>query len=133
MSKDKQFAALVHSICPFCMRKHDERILIHQRLQDISTIHGQSVDEVACDKCQGYTHQGVIFVEVDESKTTDMKNPWRTGKLWVLTDNAVNNVIQPPELLQQVLKKRVCFIPVEAAQQLGLHDFPSTTKENCNA
>ena len=31
-----------------------------------------------CDECKGYMDQGVILISVDESKTDDPQNPWRS-------------------------------------------------------
>lgn len=73
-----------------------------------------------CDKCKGYMEQGIILIGVDEKKTTDMENPWRTGRFAVITEDAVRRLFDPPELVEQVCEQRVCFMPDEVFEMLGI-------------
>ena len=74
----------------------------------------------ACDECKGYMEQGVILISVDESRSTDKDNPYRTGGWVVVRDKAIKRIIAPPELVRDVLKRRMAFVPDEAWDMLGL-------------
>ena len=73
-----------------------------------------------CDECKGYMEQGVILISVDEARSDDRQNPWRTGGWCVVRDEFVTRVFEPGELVEQVLKQRVAFMPDEAWDILGL-------------
>lgn len=79
-------------------------------------------DFVPCTKCQEYMQQGIIMISVDESKTTDKKNPYRSGGWVVVKDSAIIEILQNtnPELLAITLKSRVAFVPDDAWERLGL-------------
>lgn len=72
-----------------------------------------------CDECKGYMEQGVILISVDESKTDDPQNPWRSGGWIVVRDAAIKRLISNAELRDHILKKRVAFIPDQAWDALG--------------
>lgn len=73
-----------------------------------------------CDVCLGYMKKGVILISVDESKTTDQKNPHRSGGWVVVTDDAIRRVIQNHEMRDFVLKRRLAFVPDEVWDLIGL-------------
>ena len=75
-------------------------------------------DKEPCDKCRGYMKKGIIFVGVKDQ--TDKDNPYRTGGYWVIKEEAVKEMPMNPQLLEQILKKRVCFIEDTMAERLGL-------------
>lgn len=105
--------------CFLCGEGKD--ILLHRRLRDISEVHNKVVDTEPCSKCQEYMKQGVILIEVDESKTSDKKNPWRAGGWCVVKEEAVKRMgITPPELEADILKRRVCFLPTDVWDMFGL-------------
>lgn len=73
-----------------------------------------------CDRCQEAMKVGIMFVEVKDGEHGD--NPFRTGNLWALREEAVDRIISDPAILSQVKKSRVCFMEQSTAKQLGLHD-----------
>lgn len=73
-----------------------------------------------CAECQAFMRQGVILISVDEAKTEDMENPWRTGGWCVVRDDFIKRVFQPPELAEHVLERRMAFMPDDAWDMLGL-------------
>jgi hypothetical protein len=77
-------------------------------------------DSEPCDECKGHMEMGIILISVDESKTTDEKNPWRSGGWVVVKEDMIRRMFNPPELVEQVLKKRVAFMPDEAWDMIGL-------------
>lgn len=78
------------------------------------------MDKEPCDKCKGYMKQGIILIGVDEKKTTDMDNPYRTGRFAVIKEEAVRRMLKPGELLEDICRKRVAFMPDEVFEMLGI-------------
>ena len=87
------------------------------------------VDAKPCSKCEGYMKQGVILISMRDSEETEMEkakqekrlpNPYRTGGWVVVRDEFIKRVIHPPELANQILKQRCCFVPDSAWDKLAL-------------
>lgn len=103
--------------CPYCGDEYGVALLGYLK-GDIKAPGRVSTGE-PCDKCIGYMKIGVILIEVDESKSPDKNNPYRTGKIAVVKDEAVERMMNP-DMAIQVLRKRVCFIPSDVWDRLGL-------------
>lgn len=73
-----------------------------------------------CSECKDWMAQGIILISVDEEKSEDLQNPWRTGGWIVVKEGAVRRMIDSPELLERVLEQRVAFLPDDAWDMLGL-------------
>jgi len=112
--------ALVHSVCQLCGKKMDERILIHKQLRDISKYNRQAIDVAPepCVECKQYMSMGYLLIGVDESKTTDDKNPYRTGQIWVIKHEAAERIFDD-------ISKGAAFISMEAAERIGLIPAPT--------
>ena len=76
-------------------------------------------DDQPCDKCVEYMEQGVIFISVRDGQP-ESQNPYRTGKFCVVTDEGVRRIVETPELLADILKKRVAFIEDATWELIGL-------------
>ena len=70
---------------------------------------------------------GVMLIVVRDGESGD--NPYKTGQIYCITDEAAARMIQPEELLADVLKKRMTFIEQSVAEMLGLGDMEPTHKE----
>jgi hypothetical protein len=83
-------------------------------------------DMVPCAKCKELMGQGVILISVDESKSEDRSNPYRTGVWCVVKDDFLKRTMneQAKELLEQILRLRVAFLPDDAWDKLGLPRGP---------
>lgn len=77
------------------------------------------VSIMPCAKCK---EKGVGFVEVDNET-----NQQPTGRRWLLKDSALN-FIQPRDLLEAILKQRICILAAETVSAIGL-DTLSVQKE----
>lgn len=77
-------------------------------------------DMTPCDQCAQMMRDGVLCCEVDESKSTDPKNPWRTGHQCVVREELICRVVNSKELADAILKRRFTFIPSDAWDLLGL-------------
>lgn len=80
-------------------------------------------DKEPCQKCQEYLQDGIMFIQVKDGEQAkggaSQENPYRTGPLCVIKEDAVRAFMNGP-LLQDVLKRRVCFIEVAIWEELGL-------------
>lgn len=112
--------ALVYSACPLCGKKMDERILLHKQLRDISKYDRQVIDIAPepCEECKQHMKLGFLLIGVDESKTTDETNPYRTGQIWVLKHEAAEKIFDNTS-------KGAAFITTEAAERIGLIPAPT--------
>ncbi len=73
-----------------------------------------------CDECEGILKNGGhFFIEVQEG--ADQKNPYRTGQIWGVTNEAWKRFGMDP-------KNPVCYIEVSAANKCGLGEH-RTKKE----
>lgn len=119
---DNQFVALTYKACPCCGKKDEKQseLLIHQRFEDLSKIDKQITGfGTFCDECKEITTKAVACVVVDESKSDDMQNPYRTGNIFGLSEDWCHKAL-PESMCEQVLKKRMFFMPHTDAIQLGL-------------
>lgn len=106
-------------LCYWCGEQKGEVALLGAALKEQAPMH-MVLDRVPCEKCQGYLKEGIMFVSVRNGESGD--NPYRTGKLCVIKEEAVRRFVQPHELLEEVLRKRICFIDDSAWAKLGLPD-----------
>lgn len=72
-----------------------------------------------CTECKGLMEKGIILISVDEHKSTDMKNPYRTGG-WVVVKESVISEFFNESASKEVLNKRVCFFSDEVWDKLKL-------------
>ena len=84
-----------------------------------------------CQECEGYMELGVILISVRDGE--DGKNPYRTGGWVVLKDEAVKRMCNCEKQAEEILNKRLCFIPDEAWEMLGLPKEKSCEEESENA
>ena len=73
-----------------------------------------------CDECKELMERGIILISVDEEKTEDFDNPWRSGGWCVVKEDFLRRVIEPGEHLDATIEKRFAFVPDDAWDLLGL-------------
>jgi len=83
---------------------------------------GLILDKEPCHKCAKMMKRGVILISVrdDECVDNDPENPHRTGGWVVVKDDLIQRIVQPPELADSILSKRMAFVPDAAWDMLGL-------------
>jgi len=93
-------------------------ILLDRRLKH--TLPDKAVyNKEPCDKCKEWLTKGIMLIEVEDG--TDKENPYRTGNLWVLKEEAVSRMpFKSNKLKTEVLKKRVMFIEESICKSWGL-------------
>lgn len=77
-------------------------------------------DREPCAECKSWMEKGIILISVDETKTTDSKNPFRTGGWVVVSEDYVKHILNPGPLLEQTLKGRYAVVPDELWDMLKL-------------
>ena len=73
-----------------------------------------------CTQCAEYMKQGIILIEVADDTPEGDQNPVRLGGWCVVRDSAISRIITPPELVAQILKERMAFVPHDAWLHVGL-------------
>lgn len=105
--------------CFFCGK---EKGLMNTRLtkkcaEEIKKRNGHAIDHEPCDECKKYMEQGIMLCSVRDGESGN--NPYRTGALCVLKEEAVKQ-FSTPEMFEQVKKTRFAFIEDSVWDQLGL-------------
>jgi hypothetical protein len=91
---------------------------------------GKILDREPCQKCKDYMKLGIILVEVDEEKSKgDLKNPYRTGRFFVVSEDFIRRAITDPSMKNDIMKRRVSFIPIEVTKMFGLDQATPTMQE----
>ena len=112
LETEKEFVGMAN--CFYCNKpKH---ILLDRRLK--KSLPREAVyDNEPCDDCKGLMEKGVIFISVKDGEKGG--NPYRTGGWWVIKEEAVRRMLKG-KLLENVLKKRICFIDDSTCDKIGL-------------
>jgi len=106
-------------VCYFCQKEYGVALL--GRLPgDAVAPRSACYNREPCPECQQHMTNGIILISVDETKTKDQNNPWRTGGWCVVREDAIRRIVRPKELLDNILKHRVAFLPDDVWDQLGL-------------
>lgn len=115
--------ALTNLVCPVCGKVCDNQIIMNTKLtpgnaKKVEELHGQTVgfSEKPCEECSEAMKEAVMFIVVDDSKTTDMRNPYRTGELFGIRYSKVEEM----GLDKEILERRVCYIDYNDAKAMGL-------------
>lgn len=107
------------SVCYYCGGDKNELILAGALPGDKPAPHRGVWNYEPCDECAEFMKRGVICIGVDESKTTDQKNPYRDGNWCVITAEALERLVRPP-LCDEILRRRVAFINEETWLAMNL-------------
>lgn len=108
------------SQCFFCGETKNEVVLVGRLPGDEQAPHQAVFDMEPCETCKGHMERGIILISVSEKLTKDRKNPYRTGGWVVLKEEALRRMIKAPEVLEDILKRRVAFVPDEVWDKIGL-------------
>lgn len=106
-------------VCFYC-GEDDGTVMLPGRLPDDAEAPRRGVwTKEPCEKCKGLMAQGVMLISVRDGET-DVDNPYRTGKVAVVTNEGIRRMVNPASLAEQIIAKRVAFVPDEAWKKLGL-------------
>lgn len=119
--------ALTKEACPPCVAVQDGAIVMNTWLtpgeaKKVEDLNGKCIGymDKPCESCQGIMNLGILLIGIVEAKTTDYKNPYRSGNKWGVTEEYATRLFgDDPDQLAHVLKSRAAFLPVEVAAKLG--------------
>lgn len=77
-------------------------------------------DSEPCDECKKLMEMGIILISVDESKTDDEQNPWRSGGWVVVKEDVIKRLELSEAHEEQILNKRYAFLTDETWDMIGL-------------
>ncbi len=122
MSKDNIGVALVYELCPLYGNKDEGSILMNSKLtkkhaDEIKSVHNKAIGiaNKPCKECQSMMAKGFLLIGADVSKTTDKRNPYRTGHIWVIDSGKAKEIFG-----EKTTKLGASFIELEAAEKIGL-------------
>jgi len=96
-----------------------KHLLLDKRLKN-SLPQNAVYDKEPCDKCKEVMKEGIFFIGVKDGQTEEEKeNPYRTGQILALKDEAVKKILHG-DMLKDVLKKRLCYVEEAVLKQIGL-------------
>jgi hypothetical protein len=110
--------------CFICGQNKNEILLLGRLKKDEEAPHNVCFDYSPCDSCRDWMKQGIILISVDEKKSSDKHNPYRTGGWTVIKAKAARRIFGKNS---EVLKKRVAFLCDRAWDKLRL---PRTIKDS---
>jgi hypothetical protein len=95
---------------------------------DVEAPHQAVWDMEPCDDCRELMKLGIMFVSVKDGEQ-GKDNPYRTGSLAVLKEDAVERMISNPDLVKVLKEKRFAFIEDHVWDKLGIprDNFDSRT------
>jgi hypothetical protein len=129
MKKDNLGVALVKRACKVCHVIVDAEIIMNTQLtapnaKKVKEAHGKVVGWIDsnpysfCDECLKASKSASFFITVDESKSEDKNNPWRTGGIFLVKNSAIKKAVDK-EQAEDIIKHRACYIDDETAKQMG--------------
>ena len=80
-------------LCFFCLKPKNEILLPGKMKNGMEAPRNAVWDTRPCDECKGYMEKGIILISVDESKSTDHKNPYRSGGWCVVKEELVKQAL----------------------------------------
>jgi hypothetical protein len=108
------------SVCFYCNKDKNEIVLPGKLKWDVQAPMRGVWSMEPCGTCKDHMDKGVLLISVDEAKSTDPQNPWRTGGWVVIKDEAVRRMVKPDVLADSICKRRMAFVPDAAWDMLGL-------------
>ena len=124
MSKDLSHVGMFN--CFYCGRPAG--VLLDRSLRKTLPRNVGVLDRQPCSECKEFMEQGVICISVDASRTTDTKNPYRSGGWCVVKERGIQQMPFDDAIKESVLEQRVLFLEDMVWFSLGLPGL--TAKKN---
>lgn len=122
MSDDKIGTALMYKLCPLCGNKNKGAVVMNTKLtkkcaNEVKSLHNKAVGiaNKPCKECQDMMAKGFLLIGANMSKTTDKRNPYRTGHIWVIDSGEAKEIFG-----EENTKRGASFIELELAEEIGL-------------
>lgn len=88
---------------------------------DDVTIRGRICDGSICSRCEEVKEKAIFIVQVRDGEEGERKNPFRTGKMVAIKEEAAERMFQPA-FFEAVKKSRMAYCPESAWRNLGLDE-----------
>lgn len=121
------------------MRKtEDGPLVMNTRLSKgeadkVKELHGKTVGYMKepCSECKDLMTKGILCIGVDESKTDDMRNPYRSGRIVVISEAYLRRIGSNQELNDAIVKKGATFMSDEVIGNILLaqQEYEKNLKE----
>jgi len=73
-----------------------------------------------CETCEGYMLKGVILIAFDPDLTLEQDDPYRTGRVAVVKDEALFKLMRPGPARDEILQRRFAFVDKNTWGLVGL-------------
>ena len=112
----------------YCCGKEFGIALLGRLKGDKKAPHAMVYARTPCPECAKWMKQGIIFIECKDGESGD--NPTRSGGWCVITEDTVKRLMHPDKTLDDILKRRICFVETSTWDMLGLpHDEATKVEE----
>ena len=98
--------------CFFCGKDKNEIVLLGTAYKNQAPMH-MIIDKEPCEECKKYMKMGIMLVSVKDN--TNQENPYRTGKIAVITEQAAKKIFG-----DSIGKSRFAFVEDKAWEKIGL-------------
>jgi hypothetical protein len=97
------------STCYFCGKEKNELVLLGNSYKEQAP-KNLVINKEPCNTCKDYMNKGTLLISVKDN--TDHDNPYRTGKLCVITKDAAKRILN--------IDSNVAFIEDSVWERIGL-------------
>ena len=116
--------------CFFCGK--DKGIILFGELKDDQEAPREVVLNMEpCNECKELMKKGVMLIEVKD--VCDPKNPYRTGVMVLVRDEAINHLMEidpeNKEALEEALEQRFLFIPKSILEAILGDNYPEEEED----
>lgn len=108
------------SVCYLCGEDKNELIIPGLLRGDAEAPRKAIWNREPCDQCKNYMASGIIFIGVTGPEVKENPFSNRTGRFCVIREEAVRRMINSKELLNDIILKRVAFVPQDVWSMLQL-------------
>lgn len=106
-------------VCWYCGKEDGTIGLLGKLPGDAEAPRHAIISREPCDECKERMKMGVMFIEVEDGQD-HTQNLVKTGRMWVIKDEAIERMIASKELKKDILKKRFCVVEERTAKEIGL-------------
>ena len=104
--------------CFWCGKDRGDIALLGKLRNDAEAPRSGVIDYEPCDECKEGMARGITFMEASEHPLREdhpatQEGVYPTGSYTVVKEEVVRKLITPPDMLDDVLKLRKCFLDVE--------------------
>lgn len=113
-------------VCFWCGEENGTVALLGRLKGDVEAPRHPCLNYDPCPACEEQWKQGITLIEASETPTRDGQpsmqatpKAYPTGRLFVITEEAVERIFQPEEYVKGVLRARMAFVDQDVFQMLA--------------